>query len=92
MFIKKNYVYVFVGTGTCTNAPAGYQWKHGNVYYKKHNTVTNQLNAVLTCQGEGATLAMVKTQDALNAVTSYRSMCLSILSPCRKLWYFNIYI
>ncbi len=61
------------GAGTCTNAPGGYQWKHNNVYYKKHNSNNEYIKAILTCQGEGATLAMVKTQDALTAITSFMS-------------------
>ncbi len=54
------------------SVPSGYQRKHGKVYYKKHNSVTSQVKAILACQAEAATLAMVKTQAELNAVQSYK--------------------
>ncbi len=60
--------------GSCPTAPTGYEHKHGNVYYKKHYMHVDQLKAVLKCQEEGTTLAMPKSQDAMTAITSYRSI------------------
>ncbi len=61
-------------TASCPSAPDGYTLKHDNVYYKKHRGSSTFIRATMTCQAEGATLPLIKTQEAMDAIHSLKGL------------------